>query len=133
MIVVDANVLVYALIEGDRTELAHQVAQRDLEWVVPALWRHELLNVLATFTRLQILEPPQAHRVWLRAVRRLARTERPVDHAAALQLAIDHRISAYDAQYLVLARHLGVPCITEDRGLQRRFPDLAISMAGFCR
>jgi predicted nucleic acid-binding protein len=88
---------------------------------------------MATLARLEILDPSQVLQVWQRAVQWLARAERPVDHAAALRLAMDHQISAYDAQYLILARQLGIPCVTEDRQLQRGFPDLAMSMAAFYR
>jgi predicted nucleic acid-binding protein len=53
--------------------------------------------------------------------------------AAALDLAVENDISACDAQYLALARNLGVVCVSEDRQLPRRFPGLAVSMAAFCR
>lgn len=132
MIVVDTNVITYALIEGDQTALALQVRQVDPQWVVPPLWRHEFLNVLATFTRHEILDLTQATRVWQNALRRLQRAERTMDMPVALRLAVEHKISAYDAQYLALARSLGVPCVTEDRQLLKKFPDLAVSMAAFC-
>ena len=51
MIVVDANVIAYRFIVGEKTGLACQVQEKDADWVVPALWRHEFLNVLATAAR----------------------------------------------------------------------------------
>lgn len=132
MIVVDVNVLVYAQIEGDKTPLALKVKETDPQWVVPPLWQHEFLNVLATFTRHGVLDLPQASKIWQQARRRLQRAERKVELAAALTLATEQRISAYDAQYLALARSLGVLCVSEDRALQKKFPALAVSMAAFC-
>lgn len=132
MIVVDTNVISYALISGDKTPLALQVEARDANWRVPALWRHEFLNVLATSTRLGVLDADQAEGIWQQAVMLLSPAEDAVDMRAALKLAIDLDISAYDAQYIYLAKSLGVPCVTEDRKLQRACPDVAISMAAFC-
>lgn len=132
MIVVDTNVLAYSLIEGDKTELALRVAERDPQWVVPQLWRHEFLNVLATCTQHGLLDLAEASRLWQQADRRLRPAERPVSMAAALRLATESRISAYDAQYVTLARQLRVTCVTEDRSLLRTFPGVAVSMLGFC-
>ena len=132
MIVVDTNVLAYALIQGDRTALALQVGERDPQWVVPLLWRYEFLNVLTTFARHGVLELAQATRVWERAQRLLLAAERPVSMPAALRLAVEHQVSAYDAQYLALARQLRVRCVTEDRSLLGKFPGVAVSMADFC-
>ena len=47
MIVVDVNVVAYLLIAGDKPSLAQQAWERDSHWRVPALWRHEMLNILA--------------------------------------------------------------------------------------
>lgn len=40
-------------------------------------------------------------------------------------------MSAYDGQYVALARRLGTPLITGDRRLLRAFPDIARSMESF--
>lgn len=40
-----------------------------------------------------------------------------VDHDAVLALAVGHRLSAYDACYLWLARHLDAPLLTLDARL----------------
>ncbi len=133
MIVVDTNVIVYALIEGDKTALAESVATKDPNWVVPPLWRHEFLNVLVTCIRGGVIDVRQAESLWHTALGLLVRAEREVDGGAVLDLAAEHKISAYDAQYIALARRLETQCITEDRRLARTFPETAISMASFCR
>ena len=122
----------YALIEGDKTVLAQGVARKDPNWVVPSLWRHEFLNVLATCTRGNVFDAHQAEGLWHRALDLLVRSEQAVDGGAALALAVEHSITAYDAQYIALARGLGTQCVTEDRRLVRTFPDTAILMASFC-
>ena len=60
LIVVDTNVICYALISGDKTDLALQVDKQDASWNVPLLWRHEFLNVLATSIRAGVIYVKQA-------------------------------------------------------------------------
>ncbi len=127
MIVVDANIIVYSLIEGDRTEVVLKARNRDPDWVVPGLWRHEFLNVLSTFTRKRMLVLSQAEDIWKNAVRMFHKNEHPFDYLSALRLSFESNISAYDAQYIVLAKRLGVRCMTEDSALLRKFPGLTAS------
>ena len=133
MIVVDTNVIAHRLIQGDKTPLALGVCRRDAAWIVPTLWRHEFLNVLSTLTRQGMLKTGQSKRTWLAAVRQLRHVESAVNMTAALDLSVAHMISAYDAQYIVLAQAHGVRCVTEDRALRREFPETAVSMRDFCK
>ena len=132
MIVVDTNVIAYSLITGDKTGLAQEVQKKDPNWRVPALWRHEFLNVLATSTRAEVIDLPQAREIWRQAVDMLIPAERAVDMLAALRLAAESGISAYDAQYISLACSLEVPCVTEDGRLLQAFSETAVSMETFC-
>ena len=95
MIVVDTNVIAYALIEGDKTALAQQVTQKDPDWRVPPLWRHEFLNVLATAARAEVIDARQAERLWHTGLGLLLQAERDVDGAMSLKLAIKGGVSAY--------------------------------------
>jgi predicted nucleic acid-binding protein len=42
-----------------------------------------------------------------------------------MQLASTNRCSAYDCEFVALARYLGVPLVTEDRQLLEGFPGIA--------
>ena len=132
MIVVDTNLVAYAVLEGPQTPLALQVREKDAEWRLPTLWRHEFLNVLATYVQHGGLGLQQALALWDRASKLLAPCERVVDMTVALDLAITHRVSAHDAQFLALAQSLNAPCLTEDRRLLKAFPRLTKSMRQFC-
>ena len=132
MIVVDANIMAYRLIEGDKTALAREAQRRDAHWVVPTLCRHELLNVLASATRQGILAARNSAEIWAGMEPLLTTIEQPVDMAAALALSIRDGISAYDAQYIALARALKVSLLTEDKRLLRAYPALACSLKDFC-
>jgi predicted nucleic acid-binding protein len=132
LIVVDTNVIAYALIEGDKTTLARDVASADPDWRVPQLWRHEFLNILATAARAEVINARQADKLWSTGLDLLSQVEQEMDGRAALALAIEYGISAYDAQYIALAHGLGTLCVTEDRRLLRTFSETAISMKAFC-
>ena len=131
MIVVDVNVIVYLLTDTPQREPARRVRERDGDWLVPPLWRHEMLNVLATLTRQEVLDASSALRVWRNAIGLLGSREQQPDMEQALSLAIEHGISAYDAQYVALAASHGAQLVSEDKKLQRALPDRAVSMNTF--
>ena len=106
MIVVDVNVVAYFLVEGGKTTAARELLNRDPDWRLPALWRHEFLNVLATFARGGGATVAEAQSIWRRRVELFGRREKSVDMESVLVLATENRISAYDAQYIALARQL---------------------------
>ncbi|MDQ6959289.1 MAG: type II toxin-antitoxin system VapC family toxin [Mariprofundaceae bacterium] len=131
MIVVDVNVVAYALIAGEKSDLAAQVWEKDSYWLVPSLWRHEFLNILATSERTGNLDLETCKRVWRSAVTILVEGECEVNMPDALTLAAGLEISAYDAQYLALAEQAQLPLITEDCKLRSSAPETAVSMQAF--
>ena len=128
MIVVDTNIVVYFLIEGDRTAQARQLWQTDPGWFLPALWRHEFLNVLVNYALQSRAPVADMTAIWRYANHIFAATTGEVDMESALALAVEHKISAYDAQFVTLAQQLGTVLVTEDKVLLKRFPDTAVSM-----
>ena len=132
MIVVDVNVVAYFLIEGEHTGQARELWRCDPDWRLPLLWQHEYLNVLATFVRHGGADIADALMLWRRAVNLLADAEVEVDMEGALGLAARENISAYDAQYIVLAQQLCTVCVTEDKRLLKVFPGTARTMEQVC-
>jgi len=84
VIVVDANVIAYFFIEGDKTAGARDLMRRDPDWGLPALWRHEYLNVLATFVREGGATIAEAQRLWRQGIELLGSREQSVDMELAL-------------------------------------------------
>jgi predicted nucleic acid-binding protein len=131
MIVVDANVVAHFFIAGGKTALAREVHERDSHWLVPEIWRHEFLNILVSACLFAKLPQETAKRVWRDAEDLLLdRIYRP-DMNDVLFAAVEHSTTAYDAEYVMLAKAKGVPCVTEDGPLQKAFPETALSMTAF--
>lgn len=131
MIVVDSNVLAYFWIHGERTAVAHQVHALDAAWHAPVLWRSELRSALAGYIGRASIEPDRAVEIMSAAEHAMAGGEHLVSSGAVLELAASTRLSAYDCEFVVLARSLSVPLVTEDRAILKALPDVALTMEGF--
>jgi predicted nucleic acid-binding protein len=95
------------------------------------LWRHEYLNVLATFVREDGATIADAKALWRQGIELFGPREQDLDMESALALATGNRISAYDAQYVALARQLQTVCVTEDQRLLKTFPESTRTMQAF--
>lgn len=129
MIVVDVNVIVYLLTDTPHHSLAVRLYEQGNEWRVPPLWRHEMINVLGTLTRNEVLDREAALQLWRNALDLFAAREQQPDMEQALALAVDHGVSVYDAQYVTLAVALDTHLVSEDKKLQHRFPQRVVSMS----
>jgi predicted nucleic acid-binding protein len=131
VIVVDVNVVAYLLIEGERTAEAEAVLRADPEWAVPLLWRSEWRGVLAGYLGSGALDLASAQARVETAEALVWGREHLVDGRRVLELASSSSCSAYDCEYVALARALGVPLVTADRGVLDAFPDVAVAPARF--
>lgn len=131
MIVVDTNIVAYLFIEGERTDAVRQVRKRDPEWRLPSLWRSEFLNVASTLVSGDLLTMGQARSAWRSASVILRGSEHVPDGEAVLTAAVERRISAYDAQFVVTAEDLGLQLVTTDRGILGACPGVAVAPEEF--
>ena len=127
-VVVDTNVIAYYWLPGVHTENAVALRRRTDDWFVPRLWWSEFRNVLARYLRAQIIGLDQAQALIRSAEAELVDCEREVDSAAVINLVAASACSAYDCEFVALARQMDIPLVTEDAGLLRAFPDVAIGM-----
>lgn len=127
MIVVDTNVAVYLLVEGPFSPAARRVVAKEGNWFAPRLWRSELRNVLIGYIRRGTMSYDEALHVVRLAEARLGNRSPDVDHDEVLQLAHLSGCSAYDCEFVAVARSAGVPLVTADRKLIRAFPGVAIA------
>ncbi len=131
MIVVDTNLLAYAVLAGERSELAERVALRDSDWIAPGLWRHEMANVLATAMRVRGLSLTEALYAFAAAERLVVDAEIEPGLADRLELAARGQVSAYDAEFVAVALRLDLPLVTADRRLAQAFPKSVLRVEEF--
>jgi predicted nucleic acid-binding protein len=131
MIVGDTNLLVYFYIESEFTHEARQVNDIDPDWVFPPVALSEATNVLATLTSGKRISAETAAAALALMEPRLAAGSQAMPMDIVLKLAIARNISAYDAQFITLARQISTVLVTEDGKLQKLFPDVAVSMKAF--
>jgi predicted nucleic acid-binding protein len=131
MIVIEANILIYALIECDNSRMIPQLREKDADWRTTGLCLHETLNVLATFQRRGLLTLEQCQELLKSANRFISVAQCEVNIEASLAVAAKYGITGYDAQYVALAQNLAVPLITEDRKLRHAVPGIGVSMQEF--
>lgn len=133
MIVADTNLIAYLVLPGERTEAAEAVLRTDPAWAVPILWRSELRNVLATYVRGGTLSFGDALVMAERAESLMAGREFSVPSESVLALSSASGCAAYDCEFVVLARELGVPLVTADARLITAFPETVAAIEAFAR
>lgn len=129
MRVVDASVVLTWLLRDPVPEGCHQILDDHTSGRVPAvapelLW-YEVANVLALGAGL----PAAAAVVGFERFQALELQSyglAPSGYQRALRLALDHRLTVYDASYLALALALQVRFATADRKLARKVTGLGI-------
>ena len=131
MIVVDTNVIGYLYLSSAYSEQAERALLKDAEWAAPLLWRSELRNVLALYMRKGWLSLEDAVRIMDEAVRLMAGREYAMDSVQVLELVEKSTCSAYDCEFVALARDLGVPLVTVDKQILRDFAREAMSLKSF--
>ena len=131
MIVVDTNVIAYLHIPGQYTSEARAAFLRDALWAAPVLWRSELRNILALYVRRKGLPLSEAILVQEAAEGLMAGREYAVASADVLEISAEAQCSAYDGEFVALARRLDLPFVTADRQLLERFPRVAVSLRVF--
>ena len=131
MIVADTNLIIYLHVTGERSVQAEQAWRQDPHWAAPWLWRSEFRNVLALYARRRHLALQAAQRVMAEALDMMAGAEYHVASSQVLNLAAASGCSAYDCEFVALARELGVRLGTADKPLLKQFPGVAIALDEF--
>ena len=127
--VVDASVgiklfLLEPLSEEAHALFAHLADDTPARLFVPELFYVECANILWKYVKRYSYPAPEAAQAVAALVQLPLQRVAMVDLAEeALELAVEHGCTAYDAAYMALARSLELPLITVDDALVRRFAD----------
>lgn len=139
MIVIDAMIAAYALIKvpGFTGDVNHAL-EKDAICASPPLWRSELRNVLLQYVRSRDenipgtdLELGDALRKMEKAERLLAGRTFEVKTEAVMRVAEESGLSAYDSEYVALAKDLGTKLLTTDQSVLDAFPETAVHPKDF--
>ena len=131
MIVVDTNIIGYLYLTSDRSAQAEKALLKDSMWAAPILWRSELRNVLALYIRKGHLGLVEAQQVMVEASRLMQEREFDVTSHQVLSLVATSSCSAYDCEFVALAKDLDIPLVTVDKQILCQFPDIAVSLDEF--
>jgi predicted nucleic acid-binding protein len=131
MIVADSNLIAYLLIPGNHSELADAVYAKDADWAVPLICRSEIRNILALYMRQEGMTLLQGSKTMEQAENLWKNREYAVPSDAVLELCFRHRVTAYDAEFVMLAKQLGIPLVTFDKAVLKAFPGIALSALEF--
>ena len=133
MIVVDTNVMVRLLMGGADGTDAAVLFERETEWAAPSILMSELHNVLIGFVRRGALTSEQAKAMSDDAAVVLGGRIASLSGHQVIDVALECGLSAYDAQFVTLARVLGVPLATLDNEVLRGAADVAVSLRTLAR
>ena len=133
MIVVDTNLLAYLYLRSEYSERADEAFLKDPNWVAPLLWRSEFLNVLTACLRRGIVNFELAIEIMGEAELLMEGGEYSVGSLDVLKLAAQSRCSAYDCEFVALARELNIPLVTTDKQILSDFPETAVGLDAFER
>jgi len=131
MIVVDSKIIIYVHVQSERTALALRALQKDPYWVAPPLWESEFRNVMAGYVRRRILNLEDAKLVMKSALKTMEGREILPPSDLVLDLVAASDCSAYDCEYVALARHLNVKLVTGDQKILQNFPETATELGVF--
>lgn len=128
MIVVDTTVMVYLLTGIGPGEKAARLLADDPEWTAPPILLSELQNVMVGLLRRRQIQAAEALGICEDARAVLGDRVASVPAGPVLEAAIQGKMSAYDAEFVVLARRLAVPLVTADRTILKGAPDVAVPL-----
>jgi predicted nucleic acid-binding protein len=128
MIVADTNIISYLLLPTIFSGQASKLYQNDPDWAAPVLWRSEFRNVLALYLGKKLVTLAEALVLQEEAEALMMDREFTVPSVSILSLTDSSTCSAYDCEFVALARQLSVKLVTEDKKILAEFPDVAVSL-----
>mgnify|MGYP000078833992 FL=1 len=131
MIVADTNIISYLLLPTSYSDSVDKLFTQDSNWIAPSLWKSEFRNVLALYLRKEIITFDKALQLQETAESIMSNNEFDVSSSQVLALVNQSNCSAYDCEFIALAKHQNIPLVTQDKKVLREFPNNTLSIASF--
>ena len=128
MIVVDTNIITYLYLPTKYTELAETLLSKDPHWIAPILWISEFRSVLSFYIRQNIIHLDDALSIVQEAENLLADNEYQISSIAVMNLVSQSDCSAYDCEYVALAKQTNTILVTQDKKILRNFPEISFRL-----
>ena len=123
-IVADTNVFIaVALNEPEKDRIIHLTKGHDL--MAPEILPFEIGNALTAMKKRRSLKGDEVVSAW-EVIQKIPVDLRTIDMRAALQIAVEFNIYAYDAYFLECARSFRSPLLSLDRRMKRTAEALGI-------
>ena len=113
---------------SDFTAHAESLILQDVDWAAPLLWRSEMRNTLTKYMRAGLMSLEQIYQIQHEAEALMADNEYQTNSLAVLKLANASQCSAYDCEFVALARNLNVKLITQNKQILAQFPHDTIAL-----
>ncbi len=131
MIVVDTNIISYMYLPTKYSDLVEQLLEKDPQWAAPILWKSEFRNVLSGYLRKELFDFDSILAILQEAENLLADYEYQISSFQVLKLVSESDCSAYDCEFVALAKHLNTKLVTQDKKILRNFPQTAYSLESY--
>ncbi len=131
MIVVDTSVITHLWVPSQYSDLAKQLLKIDRDWISPYLWRSEFRNVVLKYLRRDLFEEEKAVEITSFAEEFMLHREYEVPSKEIISLGVNCKLSAYDCEFVCLAKLKDVNLITLDREIAKEFPKFAHFLPDF--
>ncbi len=112
MIVADTNIISYLFLPTSYSNSVDKLFTLDSAWIAPTLWKSEFRNVLALYLRKEIITFEKALQLQEAAESIMINSEFEVSSSQVLALVNKSNCSAYDCEFIALAKHQNIPLIT---------------------
>lgn len=133
MIVADTCLIFNLFNKTELTKQAESILEKDPHWVMPKSWRAEYANVISKIARKKNVDSKEVINLFSQTIEELKNFEIDVEPERALEIALEYKISVYDAHFVYLAKGFNVLMITEDKEVLKKCPYLAKDMHYFLK
>jgi predicted nucleic acid-binding protein len=126
LIVVDTNIIAYLYLPTIFTKDVEMLQKIQPDWAAPVLWKSEFRNILALHLRKELIELDTAFNMMTEAEELIGANEYLIDSTSVITLT-QSGCSAYDCEFISLAKSLDTKLVTADKKLLRIFPEVSIT------